>query len=147
MRKYGHIAISIMLLMLLALGMIGASGCDSQDRSEQSSSTTLPVTSAEQPDDSGGMTASLPPVTETDLEKAAMAHKEITRINQNLQQSVLQTKNMDDRRDLQLKANKDMVLAAENAGLDFETYNRIMHQVRSDDQMEMVFQKKLESLE
>lgn len=147
MRKYGHIAISIMLLMLLALGMIGASGCDSQDRSEQSSSTTLPVTPAEQPDDSGGMTASLPPVTETDLEKAAMAHKEITRINQNLQQSVLQTKNMDDRRDLQLKANKDMVLAAENAGLDFETYNRIMHQVRSDDQMEMVFQKKLDALE
>jgi hypothetical protein len=86
-------------------------------------------------------------MTETDLEKAAMAHKEITRINQNLQQSVLQTENMDDRRDLQLKANENMVLAAENAGLEFETYNRIMHQVRTDDQMEIVFQKKLESLE
>ncbi len=145
MRKHDRMAISIMLL-LLSLGMMVASGCDSDDRSEQSSST-LPVAPAEQPDDSGSMTGSFPPVTEIDLDKAAMAHKEITRINLNLTQSVQQTENMDERRDLQLEANKNMVRAAENAGLDFETYNRIMHQVRSDNQMEMDFQKKLEALE
>jgi hypothetical protein len=54
---------------------------------------------------------------------------------------------MDERRELQLKANENMVRAAENAGLDFETYNRIMHQVRTNTQMEMLFQEKLKSLE
>ncbi|MFO7989264.1 MAG: DUF4168 domain-containing protein [Desulfotignum sp.] len=67
--------------------------------------------------------------------------------NQNLQQAVQQTENMDERRKLQIKANEDMVRAAESAGLDFKAYNHIMQQVRSNTQMEMLFQEKLKSLE
>ena len=89
----------------------------------------------------------MPPISHSELEKAAAAHREITRINQNLQQAVQQTQDMEERQKLQLEANEHMVVAAENAGLTFETYNYIMQHVHSDTQLEMLFQEKLKTLE
>ncbi len=147
MRNYRHISISIILLMLMTTVMIGLSGCDSDAPSDPDQSTsTLPVSPAEQSGEPANGMASLP-ISDEDIEKAATAHKDITRINQNLQQAVQQTENMDERRKLQIKANEDMVRAAESAGLDFKAYNHIMQQVRSNTQMEMLFQEKLKSLE
>lgn len=145
MSSYRYISISVILLMLMATVMIGLSGCDSGDPPDQSTST-MPVSPAEQSDEPGNVISSMP-VSELDLEKAATAHKDITRINQNLQQSVQQTENMDERRKLQIKANEDMVLAAENAGLDFKAYNHIMQQVRGNSQLELLFEEKLQTLD
>jgi hypothetical protein len=146
MKKYLPLYILSALLVMAALVlMTGTLGCDSGDRQEQT--TTMPVDPADQPAGSEGMTSSLPPVSEIDLEKAAVAYNEITRINEDLQQAVQQTQDAEERQKLQLSANEKMVRAAENAGLDFETYNRIMQTVRSDQQMEMLFQQKLKALQ
>jgi hypothetical protein len=144
------VSVSYALVMLTAIVLItGISGCDSGDYPEQTPST-LPVNPSDQPGqpeipDSAG--PPMPPISHSDLEKAAAAHREITRINQNLQQAVQQTQDMEERQKLQLEANEHMVVAAENAGLNFETYNYIMQHVRSDTQLEMLFQEKLKTLE
>jgi len=138
-----HILSALLVTAVLVL-MTGTLGCDSGDRQEQ---TTTSVDPADQPAGSEGMASSLPPVSEIDLEKAAFAYNEITRINEDLQQSVQQTQDAEERQKLQLTANEKMVQAAENAGLDFETYNRIMQTVRSDQQMEGLFQQKLKALQ
>lgn len=138
-----HILSALLVTAALVL-MTGTLGCDSGDRQEQ---TITSVDPADQPAGSKGMASSLPPVSEIDLEKAAFAYNEITRINEDLQQSVQQTQDAEERQKLQLTANEKMVQAAENAGLDFETYNRIKQTVRSDQQMEGLFQQKLKALQ
>jgi type IV secretory pathway VirB10-like protein len=141
------ISVSYALVVLAAIFLItGTSGCDSGDYPEQTTST-LPVNPSDQPGIPDSSGPPMPPISHSDLEKAAAAHMEITRINQDLQQAVQQTQDMDERQKLQLEANEHMVLAAEQAGLNFETYNYIMQHVRSDSRLELLFQEKLKALE
>jgi hypothetical protein len=141
------ISVSYALVVLAAIFLItGTLGCDSGDYPEQTTST-LPVNPSDQPEIPNSAGAPMPAISHSDIEKAAAAHMEITRINQDLQQAVQQTQDMSERQKLQLEANEHMVLAAEQAGLNFKTYNYIMQHVRSDSHLEMLFQEKLKALE
>lgn len=74
-----------------------------------------------------------PEVSDGDLEKVAEAYVEVMKINKEFQESVQQTQDAAERQELQQEANKEMVQAVEDAGIDVQTYNIIMQQVRTND--------------
>ncbi len=125
----------------------GINGCSDSGEDPGQTSTTMPVAPSEQQEQPGGVAQPMPPISDAELEKAAAAHLQITEINKNLQQSVQQTEDVKENQKLQIEANKQMVQAAENAGLDYETYNIIMQAVHQNPAMEGLFQQKLRALE
>jgi hypothetical protein len=136
-----------LVMVCLAILSGGIYGCgDPGDQPDQTTST-LPVAPSEQPEQPGEVAQPMPPISDAELEKAAAAYKAITKINKDLQQSVQQTDDVKENQELQLEANKQMVLAAENAGLNYETYNIIMQAVHQNPAMEGLFQQKLRALE
>jgi hypothetical protein len=94
-----------------------------------------------QPGHQQGSIGSSATINDAELKKAAAAYAEIQVVNQQMQQAVQQIQDQNELQRLQLETNKRMAEAAENAGLDFETYNRIMSQVRSNKETEVRFQK------
>lgn len=76
-----------------------------------------------------------PEVSDTDLEKVATAYVEVMKINERFQQSAQQTQDATEQQELQQEANKEMVLAVEDAGIDVQTFNHVMQQVRTDDEL------------
>jgi hypothetical protein len=76
-----------------------------------------------------------PEVSDADLEKVASAYVEVMKINEEFQESVQQTQDATERQELQQEANKEMVQAVEDAGIDVQTYNVIMQQVRTNDDL------------
>ncbi|MFO7962440.1 MAG: DUF4168 domain-containing protein [Desulfobacterales bacterium] len=73
------------------------------------------------------------------LEKVATAYRDVMEINKEFQQSIQGVENKDERLRLQSAANKQMKTAIENAGLDVETYTRVMTQVREDEELKQAF--------
>jgi transcriptional regulator with AAA-type ATPase domain len=122
-------------------------GCSDPGEDPDQTTTTLPVAPSEQQEQPEGVTQPMPPISDAELEKAAAAYLQITEINKNLQQSVQQTDDAKENQKLQIEANKQMVQAAENAGLNYETYNIIMQAVHQNPAMEGLFQQKLRALE
>lgn len=143
----------LLAMMVLAV-MLGVSttGCDSGENSKHS---TMPPSQPGQPEErapghqqpgqQSGI-GSQAPLSDSELEKAAMAYAEIQEINQQLQQSVQQTQDPNERQRLQLETNRRIVQAAEKAGLDFETYNSIIRQVRMNKALNERFQKKIQNM-
>ncbi len=125
----------------------GIAGCGDPGEDPDQTSSTMPVAPSEQPEQTAGAAQPMPPISDAELEKAAAAYMQITEINKNLQQSVQQTEDVKENQKLQIEANKQMVQAAENAGLDYETYNTIMQAVHQNPAMEGLFQQKLRALE
>jgi uncharacterized membrane protein YhiD involved in acid resistance len=85
-------------------------------------------------------------VNDAELEKAAIAYREISVINQKFQQSVQQASNHIERKELQKQANKKMVKAVEKSGLDVERYNKIMGKVYKDEKLAEKFGSKMDDL-
>jgi hypothetical protein len=81
-------------------------------------------------------------VSDAKLEKVASAYVEVMRINKEFQQTIQQTQNATERQELQQEANKEMVQAVEDAGIDVQTYNVIMQQVRTDEELSEKFKGK-----
>jgi hypothetical protein len=102
----------------------------------------LPVTAQEnQPLGSEPVTE----ITDTDLNNAALAYTQIQFIHQEFQQAVQQTQDQTERQQLQDKANARLVNAIKESGLDVETYNHIMAQVQSDEQLKKSFIEKIQT--
>jgi hypothetical protein len=76
-----------------------------------------------------------PEVSDAKLEKVATAYVEVLRINKEFQQSVQQTQDATERQELQQEANKEMVQAVEDAGIDVQAYNVVMQKVRTNDEL------------
>lgn len=76
-----------------------------------------------------------PEVSDADLEKVAVAYVEVLKISQEFQQAVQKTEDQSERQELQAEANKEMVLAVEDAGISVETYNNVMQQVRTNNEL------------
>lgn len=134
--------------MILAV-MLGTSttGCDSGQDIDQPT-TPLPSTRSGEPEQAPGKpggAGSQAWISDAELEKAAAAFAEIQEINQELERSVQQTQDPNERQRLQLETNKRIVQAAENAGLDFETYNSIMSEIRMNNELNERFQKKVQN--
>ncbi len=122
-----------MICMAVLAGMIA--GCDSGEYMDQTPSN-MSTPPSEQ-------SASAPaPISEADLEKAASASLAIDRINERLQQDVQATEDATERMELQIETNKKMVQAAEEAGLDYGTYNNIMQAVQTNPMLEDLFEQK-----
>jgi mannitol-specific phosphotransferase system IIBC component len=85
-------------------------------------------------------------VNNAELEKAAIAYREISVINQKFQQSVQQASNHTERKKLQQQANKKMIKAVEGAGLDVERYNKIMEKIYKDEKLAEEFGSKVDEL-
>lgn len=121
--------------MVVLAGTIA--GCDSgeymQEKQTPSNMSTPPSEqSASAPD----------PFSEADLEKAASASLAIDRINERLQQDVQTTEDTTERMELQIETNKKISQAIEEAGLDFETYNKIMQAVQTNPMIKDLFEQK-----
>jgi len=125
-RKYRLLPMvaGVSLLLLMALPAMAQEG---QQRQSQPGATELEISDAE-------------------LEKAAEAYAEITEISGEFQQSVQQTQDPEERQQLQIAANERMIQAVEDTGLDVETYNRIMQQVRADEELKRKFEEKLQNI-
>ncbi len=137
MKTFHRVLISLVLAGVLVGGAVG---CDSGEN-EGRLPTMTPNQSSQQ-----GSIGSQATISDVELEKAAAAYAEIQVISQQMQQSVQQTQDPEERQRLQLEVNQRMVQAAENAGLDFETYNSIMRQVRSNNELGERFREKIQSM-
>jgi hypothetical protein len=85
-----------------------------------------------------------PTITDTELDNAARAYTQMQVIHQEFQQSVQQTEDQDERQQLQDQANAQLISAIKKENLDVETYNHIMSQVQSDEQLREQFIAKLQ---
>jgi tRNA C32,U32 (ribose-2'-O)-methylase TrmJ len=101
----------------------------------------LPAMAQEDSQQQGQPGETQPDVSDADLEKVAAAYVEVIKINKEFQESVQQTQDATERQELQQEANKEMVQAVEDAGIDVQTYNVIMQQVRTDNELLKKFTK------
>ncbi len=85
--------------------------------------------------------------SDVELERAASAYSTVVQISQEFQQDIQDVESQDKRLELQNQANKKMVTAVENIGLDVETYNRIIAQVQSDDSTRKRFMEKVQTMQ
>jgi ribosome-binding protein aMBF1 (putative translation factor) len=94
---------------------------------------------AQQRESQPGATESQPQISDAELKRAAAAYGKIIAINKEFQQSVQQTQDQNERQQLQNEANQKMAQAVEDSGLDVETYNSIIAQVRANEQLAQKF--------
>lgn len=85
-------------------------------------------------------------VNDAELEKAAIAYREIFVISQKFEQSVQQTPNHKERQKLQEQANKKMAKAVEKSGLDIKRYKKIMKKVYEDEKVAKEFRFKMKDV-
>ncbi len=85
-------------------------------------------------------------ISETELEKAAMAYMEIAMISQEFQESVQETADPEARQEMQREANDKMIRAVEETGLDVQQYNNIMGEVSKNQSLAEEFSSKLQNL-
>jgi len=129
-----------MMATLALAGIFGISvvGCDLGENGDHYTEPTQQPGQApgyQEPGQPGGIGSELP-ITDAELEKAAVAYVEIAKIEQKLQDAVQQhAQDSDQRQALQTAANKRMAEAIENAGLEVETYTAIMDQVQSNQEL------------
>jgi hypothetical protein len=67
-------------------------------------------------------------------------------INHEFQQSLKEDQDATERQKLQAAANKRMVKAVEDTGLDVTTYNNIMVQVRANEALSKKFTEKMQKV-
>ncbi len=84
-------------------------------------------------------------ITDAELDNAARAYTRMQVIHQEFQQSVQQTEDQKERQLLQDQANAELISAIEKEDLDVETYNHIMAQVQSDEQLRETFIEKIQT--
>ncbi|MFP3871188.1 MAG: DUF4168 domain-containing protein [Syntrophobacteria bacterium] len=92
-----------------------------------------------------GESESQPQISNAELEKAAEAYAEIRKINQGFQQSLQEAKDSSERQKLQEQANKDVVQAVEDTGLEVQKYNSIMRQIGENEELRKEFSEKVET--
>jgi hypothetical protein len=95
-----------------------------------------------QPGDAGSQKQ----ISDAELEKAAQAYSQIMMINHEFQQSLKEDQDATERQKLQAAANKRMVKAVEDTGLDVTTYNNIMVQVRANEALSKKFTEKMQKV-
>ncbi len=86
-------------------------------------------------------------ISDADLDNAARAYAQMQTIRGEFQQSVQQTEDQKERQQLQTQANEQLILAIEQTGLDVDTFNHIMAQVQSDEQLRETFIEKIETFQ
>ncbi len=86
-------------------------------------------------------------IKDAELEKAVEAYLKVVDIGETFQESIQGVEDQSKRAELQEKANKEMTTAIEDTGLDIESYNSIIAQVRSDSDTRDRFYEKLEKFE
>lgn len=86
-------------------------------------------------------------ISDTDLDNAAQAYAQMQTIHGEFQQSVQQTQDQEERQQLQNQTNEQLILAIEQTGLDVDTFNHIMAQVQSDEQLRETFIEKIENIQ
>ncbi len=86
-------------------------------------------------------------ITDSDLDNAAEAYAQMQVIHGEFQQSVQQTEDNEARQQLQNQANDQLIEAIQETGLDVDTFNHIMAQVQSNDELRETFIEKVENIE
>ena len=94
-----------------------------------------------------GTTGTQPQVSDAELEKAAEAYANVTKISHEFQQSIQGVEDKSKRVELQEAANKKMISAVENTGLDVETYNSSMAKIQANDETREKFLEKVENMQ
>lgn len=84
-------------------------------------------------------------VSDVDLKRAAEAYTQIEKINRDMRTALERSQSPEEIQALQSEVNQKIVKAIEQTGLDFDGYNRIMHHVNTDMEIEERFQQKLKS--
>lgn len=92
-----------------------------------------------------GATGTQPQISDEELEKAAAAYADVVEISEEFQQSIQGIEDESKRLELQESANERMISAIENAGLDVDTYNAILAEVRSNEKVRARFMEKTHS--
>jgi hypothetical protein len=138
----------ILLAMVFALAALA---CNSGENHEQEALPPLPSDQPEQAADSESQinrraSKDALGVEEEDLVKAAKAYIAIQALNEELQEAVQQTQDMEERQRLIMASNQQMVLATEEVGLDFEAYDDIMHKVRTNRTTYEIFHEKVQAM-
>ncbi len=102
----------------------------------------LTATAQENTDQTSGMQQE---ISGTDLDNAAQAYVQMQLIHSEFQQSVQQTEDNEARQQLQHQANEQLLAAIQETGLNVETYNHIMSQVQSNEELRETFIEKVQN--
>jgi predicted PurR-regulated permease PerM len=86
-------------------------------------------------------------ITDSDLDNAAKAYAQMQVIHGEFQQSVQQTEDNEARQQLQNQANDQLIQAIQETGLDVDTFNHIMAQIQTDDELRETFIEKVEDIQ
>ncbi len=135
---------------LLALALTLGVGCDSSEKVEKSTpppgQTMQKRGTAQSQEGLPDSPGNIPFIGDVALEKAAVAHLKIQEIDQELQQSIEQTQDPEERQELLADANQRKIEAAGSVGLDYETYKTIMGQIHMNEGLNERFQEKIQSV-
>jgi hypothetical protein len=104
----------------------------------------LPAMAQQASQQQGQPGETLPEVSDAKLEKVAAAYVGVMKIHKEFQEFLQQTEDATERQELQQKANIEMLQAVEDAGIDVETYNVVMEQIRTDEELSKKFITKFE---
>jgi hypothetical protein len=127
---FGLIA-TLALAVVLCLGV----GCDSCEQKTPPPQGPGQAPGSPQEGEPGSTRSQQPQISDADLKKVAVANVAIAEITQEWQQSMQKTQSADERQQLQVGAYQRMMQAIADAGIDVQTYNVIMEQVRTDEEL------------
>lgn len=82
-------------------------------------------------------------ITDQQIDRAAKAYQKIQEVHIMFQEVIQGTQDQNERQQLQEEANQKMIEAVKDAGLDVDTYNLVMQQVNSNDEVQERFRQKL----
>lgn len=87
------------------------------------------------------------PYSDEMLDQVAHSYVVVSQIRMALQDALADVDDADRARELQERASEQMVRAVEQTGLAVETYNQVMSELQSDDELRATLQEKVENLQ
>jgi hypothetical protein len=86
-------------------------------------------------------------ISDTQLDKAAQAYLEITKIGEGFRQKMQTAGDENERHELQQQANTEMTEAVQQEGLEVQEYNQIIQRIQTDNDLMKNFMAKLQEIQ
>jgi RecA/RadA recombinase len=86
-------------------------------------------------------------ISDTQLDKAAHAYLEITKLGESFRQEMQTAGDESERHELQQQANREMTGAVQQEGLEVQEYNQIIQRIQTDNDLMKNFMAKLQEIQ
>jgi predicted TIM-barrel fold metal-dependent hydrolase len=142
------VLVRLLHLILAALFITGFVACSSEQEktdkvtpSSKNSAENRPMVEKTQKQETAKAE-----ITNKDIEKTAKAYTQIQEITSSVQSDIQDADSPEKREKIQLEANDRISEIIKSNDLEFSTYNEVMEQVRTNGEINLKFQKKIQEL-